>query len=216
MKRPGLVLQAPNPGPNQMNPIVEGFEMARSSLPSTDLLRQLISYDPATGRLTWLPRTAATISEFGSTERARNSWNGKYSGKLADCTMSGNGYRAVCVFNHRMLAHRVAWAISTGSWPSQQIDHINGIRTDNRMCNLRDVDAGTNGRNRTLRSDNKSGISGIWRQKPKAWGGAWAVVTSEGGRIIRKKSFKCLGEAIRYRNADLVSRGFTGRHGCRA
>lgn len=56
-----------------------------------------------------------------------------------------------CVFNFggiKYLAHRVAWAIHYGNWPIRQIDHINGIRSDNRITNLREATVRANSINR--------------------------------------------------------------------
>lgn len=199
--------------PDQGTPIVEGFDVARDSLPSPDLLRQLIHYDPETGRLTWRARTAANISEFGSTDRALRSWNGKYAGKYADVTLTTAGYRSVCVYDRRFSAHRAAWAIFHGSWPEHEIDHINHNKIDNRIVNLRDVPHVLNARNQPLRSDNKSGVVGIWEQKPKAWGARWHVIISEGSRIVSKRSFRCIGQAVRFRNDNYRRRGFLPVHG---
>ena len=52
-------------------------------------------------------------------------------------------------------AHRVAWALQTGDWPERQIDHINGIRNDNRFCNLREVTHKQNQWNRSGHKDRK-------------------------------------------------------------
>lgn len=55
----------------------------------------------------------------------------------------------------------------TGSFPSEQVDHINGNGIDNRWCNLRDVSASENNKNIRLNSLNKSGISGVYWSKNK-------------------------------------------------
>ena len=62
--------------------------------------------------------------------------------------------------NHR--AHRLAWLYMTGSWPSEQIDHINGIRSDNRWENLREATHGQNKMN-SLSPLNKCGLKGVTR-----------------------------------------------------
>ena len=59
-----------------------------------------------------------------------------------------NGYLVVSAGGKNYQAHRVIWLITHGRWPAGDIDHINGIKTDNRLANLRDVSHKTNARNR--------------------------------------------------------------------
>jgi hypothetical protein len=63
------------------------------------------------------------------------------------------------------LVHRVIWLYVHGEWPKQQIDHINGIGTDNRLCNLRDVPARINTQNRRAESPNTAtGFVGVKKE----------------------------------------------------
>ena len=69
------------------------------------------------------------------------------------------GYHRICITkgkNHtHVFMHRAAWALFYGRWPSE-IDHLNGIKTDNRLCNLREVSRSENDKNR------------VWKWKPNA------------------------------------------------
>lgn len=81
-----------------------------------------------------------------------------------------NGYLQFRFHGHNLLAHRVAWAIYYGEWPRNQIDHINGIKNDNRISNLRQANHSENGCNRGLQSNNTSGISGVhWHKARQKW-----------------------------------------------
>lgn len=60
---------------------------------------------------------------------------GKEAGHLDKCL----GYRVVSIRNTAFRVHRIVWLYHTGAWPSGEIDHINRVRSDNRMVNLRDV-----------------------------------------------------------------------------
>lgn len=61
---------------------------------------------------------------------------------------NNHGYTWACVDGALLLAHRVAWRIMTGEWP-RMIDHINGVRYDNRWANLRETDNSLNAQNYT-------------------------------------------------------------------
>ena len=76
------------------------------------------------------------------------------------------GYWVVSVHGRPVMAHRVVWALTFGEWPKHQIDHINGDKSDNRICNLRDVSPKTNAENRRIR--NKHGLQGVRNR-----GGKW-------------------------------------------
>jgi hypothetical protein len=76
-------------------------------------------------------------------------------------TTRADGYRYVLFNGRRVLEHRIAWALHHGCWPSAQIDHINGIRNDNRLCNLRLASVAENNRNRPKQSNNTSGFKGV-------------------------------------------------------
>lgn len=79
------------------------------------------------------------------------------------------GHIGFAIDRRMYLAHRLAWLYVHGSWPEGQIDHINGIRTDNRICNLRDVSRSINAQNvHGARKDNKLGLLGVcWREASK-------------------------------------------------
>lgn len=67
------------------------------------------------------------------------------------------GYIRIIINNERCLAHRLAWMYVYGEWPSGEIDHINRIRSDNRISNLRICTRQQNCNNTDLNSNNTSG-----------------------------------------------------------
>lgn len=109
----------------------------------------LLRYDPDTGVLYRRIRTA---------QRHR-------AGDRADVVVTGGnlrGYRVVAVDSQKFLAHRLAWLMTYGAWPSGDIDHRNGDKGDNRIANLRDVVRRVNLENRRKpRADNVSGYLGV-------------------------------------------------------
>lgn len=73
-----------------------------------------------------------------------------------------NRYVKLVVRQKRYEAHRVAWFLSTGDWPTLIIDHINGDKQDNRLSNLREVTKSQNGENRRITTvKNKVGYLGV-------------------------------------------------------
>lgn len=107
-----------------------------------ELIKQLLRYDPETGCLHWRE------------DRRRCK-----TGSVAGSVHKGSGYIRVEVDGRAMSAHRVAWFLHYGSWPADQVDHINKDKTDNRIGNLREA---TNGQNRAnTRSSSKHGLKGV-------------------------------------------------------
>ena len=99
---------------------------------TAEQLRQLVDYDKETGVFTW---------KNSQSNRAKN-------GSVAG-TRHQYGYIQIKIVGKIRKAHRLAWLYVHGVWPQYTIDHINGIRDDNRISNLRDVTDVQNKSNRT-------------------------------------------------------------------
>lgn len=181
------------------------------SLPSPELLRKLLRYEPDTGKLFWRERTPDMFE--GNKVRAELGcarWNGKNAGKQAFTANGSRGYKVGAVFGTMYLAHRVIWAIFYGHWPKDQIDHINGDRTDNRIENLRDVSLAENRKNMKIPSHNSSGIIGVhWHRAASKWTAQIKV----DGCTKHLGLFEGINEAIAARKAAEVKYGFHENHG---
>jgi len=90
-------------------------------------------------------------------------------GKLVE-TVSSRGYLVANVQGRVLYGHRIAWFIHYGGWPKNGLDHINRVKVDNRIANLRDVPQSINNRNTGLRGDNKSGYKNVsWDNLRQLW-----------------------------------------------
>lgn len=138
------------------------FEMATNILPSVDVLKELLVCDIKNGKLYWKPRSG----KWFKTERSFKTWNARYAGKEA-FTASLQGYKTGSINDVSLRAHRVIWAMTYGYWPKNQIDHIDGDRSNNRIENLREATNQENRINTGKRSNNKSGYKGVWWSKQK-------------------------------------------------
>ena len=129
------------------------------------LLEQLFVYLPKHGLLIYRekPREAFPSKAHWI------SWNRAYSGKTA--TYSHCGYLAVNVGRRRVLAHRVIWALQTGAWPDDRIDHRNGEGTANRLENLRPATMPQQMQNKAGYKNNfSSGLTGAsWSKAHRRW-----------------------------------------------
>lgn len=113
---------------------------------------QYLHYDPDTGVFTW-----------------KKEWKGKKVGDEAGF-VDVHGYRNIVFNGQTYKAHRLAWFITHGKWPKDQIDHINQVKDDNRLCNLRECNHQENAWNRKKQSNNTSGMKGVtWDAKNKRW-----------------------------------------------
>lgn len=91
--------------------------------------------------------------------------------------LNAYGYVHIKVDSKMYLAHQLAWLYSYGVWPTGPIDHINGVRNDNRLINLRECAASQNQQNiRKARSHNELGVLGVHQQYNRFG----AIITSEG------------------------------------
>ena len=107
---------------------------------SIDRLKHLVSYEKETGQFEWLNPTRKGLKTIGTNHQ---------------------GYLRIRIDGKKYMAHRLAWFYTYGSWPVDQIDHINGVKSDNRIANLREATNPENCRNKALTCRNKSGYKGV-------------------------------------------------------
>ena len=118
---------------------------------TAERLRELFSYDPQTGVFRRLVRTSNRITTNAD----------------AGC-LNDEGYVKIRVDGKKMSAHRMAWLYVHGRHPDGEIDHINGVRHDNRISNLREIDRTGNNQNTHrvwLKNGNFTNVSRV----PTGW-----------------------------------------------
>lgn len=152
--------------------------MADKIVPTPEQLRQLLRYEPETGKLFWRPRPV----EMFKNKQAYGMWNTRYAGEEAFTTINNLGYRKGTLLGRTYLAHRVIWAVHQGEWPSDQLDHADSDKLNNRIGNLREATASENMRNQGTQKSNKSGYKGVsWSARATAF---QAYIRAEGRRIF--------------------------------
>lgn len=174
-------------------------------------LRDLLYYNPVTGGLLWRLRPIRFFDETTRSALGNQAvWNARHAGHPALNCLAANGYLCGSILRTGYKAHRVAWAIYFGYWPSGYIDHENGVRTDNRISNLRDVTKEGNGRNQKLHSTNSSGISGVSLCRDS---GKWRARIPRDGKMQFLGSFTTREEAAQARKRAERLLGYHENHG---
>lgn len=142
---------------------------------TAERLRELLDYDPLTGQFRWLIQRQCVRA-------------GSVAGSVGR-----RGYRTIGVERKTYRANRLAWFHFYGIWPTYEIDHINRVKDDNRIANLRDSTGGENSQNVVSpRSDNTSGYRGV-----TVSGNRWRAQIAVGGKNIHLGQFDTPEEAAR-------------------
>lgn len=132
-------------------------------------LKELLHYDPDTGVMTW----QRTKKRAGTQHRL--------------------GYRNVMVAGRTYAEHRLAWCWVYGRWPSHDLDHINRVRNDNRLCNLRETTRAENCQNQPVRKSNQSGVTGVYYHKVS---GKWAASINVAKKQVHLGVFDTVDAAV--------------------
>lgn len=121
-----------------------------------------------------------------------------------------DGYLRTKINNITYSLHRLAFLYITGRFPEKHIDHINHIPDDNRWCNLREVSHKENCINRSRRSDNKSGTTGVYyHNKDKRW----IATISINGKNKRLGCFINIEKTIKIRKEAEIKYNYHKNHG---
>ena len=157
------------------------------------IVMERLSYDSHTGIFKWKIRPA----------------NRMKAGSVAG-SLQSHGYVLISLNSRSFRAHRLAWLIVYGSFPPEQIDHINGIRHDNRIINLRAVTNTENSRNRALPNVNTSGHIGVYYDKINK---KWKACIGYKNKPITLGFFKNKEDAIEARRIAEINYNYHPNHG---
>lgn len=126
--------------------------MNKEKILTQDRLKTLLPYDPDTGNFTRVK--SKNQNKVGSVAGSKEKFG------YVSIKMDGKSYRA----------NRLSFLYMTGCFPVGIVDHINGNPSDDRWCNLRDVDYSQNCMNSRTPKTNKSGVKGVcWDKRDKRW-----------------------------------------------
>lgn len=119
-----------------------------------EFVRERLNYNQETGEFFWKIRPS------------NNTRDGQVAG-----VVNPKGYRVIKINAVGYKAHRLAWLYVYGVWPTKDVDHVNGIKHDNRISNLREITTSENAQNRRYANANgTSGFLGVtWQPTYKKW-----------------------------------------------
>ena len=162
---------------------------------SAERLRELFQYEPDTGAFV-----------------RRVECGGQMPGaRIEGPPRRANGYARISIDGVRCLAHRLAWLYVYGAHAAGEIDHVNRVRWDNRIANLRVVTHVENSRNREVRHVGASGVTGVSLRR-----GRWRARIVHERRWIELGSFATQAEAAAARiDAERRLWGVEARDGLR-
>ena len=142
-----------------MSNLVSTFNTEKTMQPSIDdWVKENLRYDPETGHIWWVKQNVGS--------GPRRNLN-----QPAGCKEQGYLIVTINVIKKSTIrAHRVAWFLYHGTWPKDQIDHINNVRNDNRIVNLREATHAQNQANQKIQVGGTSQYKGVcWHKKHKKW-----------------------------------------------
>jgi hypothetical protein len=173
---------------------------------TANIIRQALDYDSTTGIFVWKNRPVDHFTNDVSAKKSNTRWAGKQAGSINKV----HGYIGIFLFGRRMQAHRLAWIISNGDISLGEIDHINGIRSDNRIENLRLVTRSENHKNTKRPKHNSSGFIGV------SWHigcNKWQAYIKINGKVRYLGMFDHLDDAVNARHLAEKTLCFHKNHG---
>lgn len=157
-------------------------------------LEDVFEYEPDTGKLLW------RISRGRAKAGTEVGW------------LTEHGYRRVIIGGKGKMIHRIIWDMNNLEKlkDNEDIDHINHVKDDNRLSNLRKVTRAENNKNRPKSRHNTSGQLGVYWDKSR---NKWAAQIKVNGRQVYLGRFDSKREAINVRHVAEAKYDFHANHG---
>lgn len=155
--------------------VLNKSETELSELISVHDLRDYLDYDKNNGLFKWKKKSGLKVR----------------IGSVAG-TLHPSGYIKIAILGKKYSAHKLAWLYVNGYYPTKVVDHINGIKSDNRISNLRECTKTQNEWNRGLNKNNTSGVKNVSMNKEKK---KWHVQIKTDGKRVYSKYFKSFEDA---------------------
>jgi len=149
--------------------------------------KSVLHYNPDTGIFTWIasPATRVKIGDIAG-------------------SLTTNGYMVISLKRISFKAHRIAWVMHYGVQP-KELDHINTIKSDNRIANLRECTVSQNQSNKPARKKNTSGRKGVcWNKATSKW---QASISKDGKDIYIGRFANIEDAAAAYAKAAKIHHG---------
>lgn len=165
-----------------------------------EYLKEILHYNKLTGLFRWKVDIYS-----GRNKKQKHVSIGDLAG-----TVNSKGYLRIGINHKSYLCQRLAWLYEYGEWPSNEVDHINHVRSDNRIDNLRNVAGLDNQKNVSKRKDNNSGFTGVsWNAKSSKWVAQMQVNKKK----IHLGYFSSLEDAVCARKQANIEHSFHINHG---
>jgi hypothetical protein len=138
------------------------IKMPKNQTITAEYAASILDYDKEDGIFTWRERPKYHFAD----ERSWKSWNSRHAGKQAGSSRGNKfDYINITLNGMTLSAHRIVFLLELGHWPDKQVDHINGICSDNRRSNLRLCSQMENMHNRMPKTNTKTGMKGVCYRK---------------------------------------------------
>ena len=175
---------------------------------TSEIVQELLDYNPETGVFTWRPRDGWWFETEGSYKR----WNTRFAGKPAgyvNTTAAGYPSRKIKLLGKLRSASRLAF-LARGESPPARVGRANRDSLNNRWSNLAPCSQAENGRNQSMHRNNSSGVNGVYWHKAT---GKWVAQVGLNGKCRHLGMFDDIDEAATAVAAFYAANGFSDGHG---